>query len=606
MLLYLRYEERGRQWRLMLSIGVFLLSALAKVIAVTLPVVLLACAWWQRGRITRRDLLQVLPYLLIGVLMTCMEVWSQHLVATGGAAVRCDSFFSRAAVAGCAVWFYLGKLIWPVDLMFVYPRWSIDEGNVLVYLPGMLLAILLALAWWQRRGWGRPVVMLIVCYVALLLPVLGFVNIYFMEYSLVADHWQYAAMIVPCAVFAAAAATLGRRRLSNRPGGYAICLVLLAILASLTWRQSRMYADVETLYRTTIDRNPACWMAYNNLGVVLHDQGHLAEAVAQYQGALEIKPDYAEAHNNLGLALADHQQIDEAVAHYQKALEIKTDYAEPYYNLGNALSARGEFDKAIADYRKALEIKPRYAEAHVNLGLALAARQKIDEAIAHYQKAMEIKPDLAEAYDNLGLVLAGRGQLGEAIAHYQRALEIKPDYAGAHSNLGVALASRGQFDEAMPHFRKALEISPGLADTRNNLDIAQSRWEEIRKALAGQRELLRSRPDDITLLNDTAWMLATNPNASIRNGAEAVALAQRAVQLSDGREPTVLGTLAAAYAEAGRFSEAVQTARKALDLATEQNKQSLAESLKANMRLYEAGTPCHEMQPLVAPHSDHP
>ncbi len=208
----------------MLSIGVFLLSALAKVIAVTLPVVLLACAWWQRGRIARRDLLQVLPYLLIGVVMTCIEVSSQHLAGTGGTAVRCDSFFSRAAVAGCAVWFYLGKLIWPVDLIFVYPRWSIDERNMLAYLPGLLLAILLGLAWWQRRGWGRPLVMLIVCYVALLLPVLGFVNIYFMEYSLVADHWQYAAMIVPCAVFAAAAATLGRRRLSNRPGR--LCAVL--------------------------------------------------------------------------------------------------------------------------------------------------------------------------------------------------------------------------------------------------------------------------------------------------------------------------------------------------------------------------------------------
>ncbi len=265
-LLYLLYEERGKWWRLVLSIGVFWLSALAKGIALTLPVVLLACAWWQRGRIGRRDLLRVLPYLLIGLFMAGMEVWSQRLLGAAETTVRSDGLLSRAAVAGCAVWFYLWKLIWPVNLIFVYPRWSIDERDVVSYLPGVLLVIVLALAWWQRRSWGRPVVMLIVCYVALLLPALGFVNISFMEHSLVADHWQYAAMIVPCAMFAAVAATLGHRRLWHRPAGYVWCIALLAVLAGLTWQQSRMYADAETLYRTTIDRNPNCWMAYNNLG----------------------------------------------------------------------------------------------------------------------------------------------------------------------------------------------------------------------------------------------------------------------------------------------------------------------------------------------------
>ena len=158
--------------------------------------------------------------------------------------MRSDNFLSRAAIAGCAVWFYFWKLIWPTNLIFVYPRWSISERDLLSYLPGVLLAVILALAWWRRRSWGRPVMMSMVCYVALLLPALGFVNIYFMEYSLVADHWQYAAMIVPCAVLAGMAATFGRRLSWPRPAGYAACLVVLAILAVLTWRQSRMYADV--------------------------------------------------------------------------------------------------------------------------------------------------------------------------------------------------------------------------------------------------------------------------------------------------------------------------------------------------------------------------
>jgi Flp pilus assembly protein TadD len=226
----------------------------------------------------------------------------------------------------------------------------------------------------------------------------------------------------------------------------------------------------------------------------------------------------------------------------------------------------------------------------------LVSREQIDEAIAHYQKALEVKPDYAEAHSNLGAALVLEKRLDEAIAHCQKALEIKPDYADAHNNLGIALANRKQFDEAITHYQKALQINPDYANARSNLDIVQSQWGELRKTLAGRRESLRSRPNDIALLNETAWVLATNPNASIRNGTEAVELAQRAVQLSDRREPAVLGTLAAAYAEAGRFPEAVQTARKALELATEQNKQSLAESVKAKIPLYKAGTPFREMQ----------
>ncbi len=331
-LLYLLSEEKGKRWCMVLSISVFLLLTLAKGMVLTLPVVLLACAWWQRGRIGRQDLLRVLPFLLIGALMTCMEVWGQHLAGGGETMVRSDSFFARTAVAGCAVWFYLWKLIWPVKLIFVYPRWSIDPRDVLSYLPGVLLVAILALGWWQRRGWGRPVVMLMVCYVGLLLPVLGFVNVAYMRFSLVADHYQYAAMIVPCAIFAAVMATLGRP-LWHRPTGYALCLASLAVLAGLTWRQNRRYVDAETLYRTTIAENPDCWLAHNNLGVLMAARGQTDEAIAHYRKALDIHPRYAEAQCNLGMALTRCGQVAEAIQHYQRALKIKPDSTQVMNNL---------------------------------------------------------------------------------------------------------------------------------------------------------------------------------------------------------------------------------------------------------------------------------
>ena len=232
------------------------------------------------------------------------------------------------------------------------------------------------------------------------------------------------------------------------------------------------------------------------------------------------------------------------------------------YNLGVALADHGRVDEAIGHFREALEIKPDYAEAHFNLAVAFADRGQVAEAITHYLMALEIKPDYARAHYNLGVVLAGRERFDEAISHLQKALEIKPDYADAHFNLGNALASRGRFDAAIGHYRKALEIKPDYANACNNL----------------------------------AWLRATCPEASVRNGSEAVALAQQAVQLLGRANAACLDTLAAAYAEAGRFAEAMQTAHKALDLARQQNKQGLAESIQAKIQLYAAGIPFHESQ----------
>ena len=313
--------------------------------------------------------------------------------------MRSDGFLGRAAVAGCAVWFYFGKLLWPTDLSFVYPRWNISERDLLSYVPGSLLVAILALAWWRRCSWGRPVVMLMVCYVALLLPVLGFVDIIFMQYSLVADHWQYPATIVPCAVLAGLLVTLGRRcaislsRFERRPAGegrrprasiailrrpaagyqpvekgdwlgakfrnrwgkwleatclspfstgcYVFCLGLLAILGVLTFRQSGTYADAETLYLATIDRNPDCWLAHNNLGNILTDQGRTDEAIAHYEKALASKHEYVLAH-----------------------------YVLSNFNLGNALKSRGRNEEAILCYEAALRIDRDYIPAHCNLGSA--------------------------------------------------------------------------------------------------------------------------------------------------------------------------------------------------------------------------------------------
>lgn len=404
LLLYLKFEQRGDRGFYACAIAAFLLSALAKGEALTLPIVMLTCAWWQRGRIEWRDVLRVVPFFAISLVMAGVEIWSEHFLQASDV-IRTDGFFSRLAGAGWAVWFYLGKLLWPVDLSQCYPRWTIDSHSAATYLPGLLWVGLLVCAWWQRNAWGRPVVMLIVCYTALLAPVLGFVNIGFMRFSLVADHWQHPAMIVPCAVFASVATTLARR-ICNPAAAKVAALALLAALAWLTWQQAATYADAETSYRAMIQRNPACWLAYDNLGKVLDDRGDDKGAFAYYQKALELNPNYAEAHSNLGSNLA----------------------------------RRGKVDEAIDEFQQALQFSPNLAEAHSNLGAALASRNQLDQAIAEYRKALRIKPDLALAHNNLGLALESKGQLDEAIAEFEQALYYKPDYPSARQNLESAQA----------------------------------------------------------------------------------------------------------------------------------------------------------------------
>ncbi len=323
--LFLRHERTAR-WRMyVLAIAAFGLSTLAKGIGVTLPAVLLALAWWQRGEITRRDVWRTLPFLAIGVMMASVEVTMQ---AQGEPweVPRTDSPFARLAGAGWCVSFYLYKLIWPLNLCFVYPRWSIDGGRLLSFVPDVVLLGAVLVMWWYRQNWGRGPFMVLFCYVALLLPVLGFANIYFMRYSLVADHWQYAAMIVPAAGLGAWLAARAQRRMP-RIVVTAVTLVLLAGLGTLTYAQTRIYNDTETLWQEVLRCDPDSWMPHHDLGNWLANQGRAEEAVEQYQAVVRLKPDDFQAYYNMGVMLRRLGRQQEAITMFERALAIKGDYA---------------------------------------------------------------------------------------------------------------------------------------------------------------------------------------------------------------------------------------------------------------------------------------
>ena len=227
--------------------------------------------------------------------------------------------------------------------------------------------LLLAGLWAVRHRWRAPLAALLF-FVGTLFPVLGFCNVFPFIYSFVADHFQYLASLGIITLASAAAALLLRRwQLWSHPVGYAFCLALSVSLGTLTWHQSRMYDSIDTLFHTTIDRNPACWMAYNNLGAILRSEGKLNEAFACCRKSLELKSDNIPAYDNLGVILLMQSKLDEAQACFQTAVQIKPRHGNAYNSLGNIAAARGHFDEAIADYRKALELKPGCCEAHNNL-----------------------------------------------------------------------------------------------------------------------------------------------------------------------------------------------------------------------------------------------
>jgi len=334
-----------------------------------------------------------------------------------------------------------------------------------------------------------------------------------------------------------------------------IVLVILLTLSYLwgTYERSLIWNDEVSLWADAVKKSPHKTRPHNGLGVAYRKKGMINEALSEFKKAIAIKPSYANhqvsyanAHLNLGITYYDEEMLDEAISEYKKALTIYPNHIKAHSSLGLAYYKKGMINEAISEYKKVLAIDPHYTDIHYNLAIAYEDRGMLDEAISQYKKSLAINPNDAEAHNNLGLVYGKKGMVSDAIIEYKKAIEIDPTLPEPHRNLGLVYGRKGIHREAIFHLRRALTM----------------------------------KTDDAVVYNNLAWIYATSPDETLRDGEAAVSLATKACEVTKFNNVIFLSTLAAAYAEAGNFKKAIEYQRKIIDLSRKEAKPALLKRLE--------------------------
>ncbi len=560
-LTYLRFDRRRRPSTYAAAIALFGLALATKTVTATLPAALLVIFWWKRGRLSwRTDVLPLVPLLAMGAGAGLVTAWVERTYIGASGAAFAFSPADRVLVAGHALWFYLGKVFWPADLTFIYPRWDLDPAAPLPYLfPAAAALVLAALVALRHRARGPLAAALL--FAGTLFPALGFINVFPFVYSFVADHFQYLAAAVVIAATAAVVASAAARL--ARGGRIAVGIAAGCVIASLGWLtrvQCATYTDAETLWRATLARNPGCWMAYQNLGGVFMKANRSDLAVPQFQKALALNPDDTEAMNELGVAVMEQDHADEAIALFTRALEIAPNKAETHINLGVALLQKGEPEKAANHFQHAAQLEPGNPQARKDLATAYTQEGQWGDAVIQYQRAADIEPGNPETLFGLGSALTRAGRPDEALAQFRRVLEIDDDHPEAHFNLALGLLKVGKLDDAVLHLRRALELKPGFAEAHDILGNALLQQGRADEAASQIQAALALKPDDAQIQNDVGAVLARKGEPE-----EALTHYRRALEV-DPRFATARVNLGNLLLQGGRAAEAAAAYAMALEV----------------------------------------
>jgi len=595
---YAQYAGRPSLPRYGLVLGCLALGLTAKPMLVTVPFVLLLLDYWplerlgegSRGSSASRLIVEKVPLFVLVAASSVVTFVAQQ---RGGAvsSIHAVPLGSRIENALASYVAYIGKMLWPARLAVFYPYRdtvpAIQWVGAAVTLAGITVFVI-----WAGRRW-RYLAVGWLWYLGTLVPVIGLVQVG--EQSM-ADRYTYVPLIglSVLAVWGVADLVGGWRRARISLAASA-SVVIMGCMAG-TWFQVGHWQNSVTLFERAARVAKGSALTHNNLGLALQDRERLEEAIRHFEEALRIDPLYARAHSNLGVALMEQGRQEEAIRHCEQAIRIDPTLPKSHLNLGFVLEQQGKWSEAISHYREVLRLDPWNVDAVYNIGNTLMAQGKPEEAIAHYQEALRLDPQHAHAHRNLGVVLIQQGNPHEGVNHLRKAVRIDPGSADAHYNLGIALLQQGKLDEAVANLREAGRLNPDYPGAHLSLALALAGQGRLDEAIPHYQEAIHLKPDDPRPYNNLAWIRATHPDPGFRSGAEAVRLAERACELSRHRDPNLLDTLAAAYAEAGRFPEAVATAQKAAEMALSAGWKELASEIEKQLKHFKEGRPYREVQ----------
>ncbi len=373
------------------SLLLFLCAMLSKTSVVMFPGVLLLHAWWRRGRIGGRDLRTSAPFFAVSLGLGLVTIWFQHHRAIIAGHEFAGDPLTRLAASGLALAFYLEKSLLPFGLLPVYPHWVLQPPSAFDFIPWLAFAALLGVLWNRRTSWGRPALFGLGFFALNLLPVSGLVGMAYLRISRVADHLAYLPLL---GILGLAAAALERLAAAAR---WAVLAVVIAVLAWQGREHTAIFHDEITLWTYTLERNPAAWVAHNDLGQALYQAGHIPEATAHLREALRLNPDLAEAHYNLGTVYMATHRVTEAIGEYEISLRLKPASAGVENNLGTALAQSGRLPESVGHFERAVRLDPGYADAHHNLGNAYLMTGRPAQAVPEYEAALRLRPDDAAA-----------------------------------------------------------------------------------------------------------------------------------------------------------------------------------------------------------------
>jgi tetratricopeptide (TPR) repeat protein len=577
---YLRLVRSGKTIDRLLLIASYALGLMCKPMLVTLPFALFLLDIWPLGRLRfpawfpgkpgqapagdsatgvglppnlswRRAIMEKMPLIVMAIALCGVTLF------TTTKAVAPLPLTYRIANAFLSYARYVGKMFYPTDLAVLYPhpgKWPSWQIALAILFCGLVTAGAVSIG--RKRpyvfsGWFW--------FVGILVPVIGLVQA---GPQAMADRFTYLPSLGLTMLVVWAVAGLAPHLPFGKPGAAALggiatvaCLVITHIQLGY-WKNSIMLFEHTLAVTTNND------IAHYNLGEALSSRNYLKESIPHYEEAIRLNPKSDDAWNNLGVVYARLGQRDKAAEYYRKTMEINPNYVAAHFNYGLIHYFQQRMNEALAQFNETLRLAPDHHQARTWIGRIFAEQGRPDEARQNFLQALELNPRSADAHYELGVLRMNEGETAAAIQHFQKVIQLKPDYVAVYGKLGLALASSHQPAEAIAQYRRALSFEP----------------------------------DAIEPLNNLAWLLATDPHPAVRNGGEAVELASRACLVTSNQIPYLIGTLAAAYAEAARFEDAIRTAGLAVEVATRQGQTNIAEKNRELQQLYEQRKPFRQPQ----------